>query len=390
MNTRPIRVLHVLGSLNRGGAETWLLNVLRHIDRDRFRLDFAVHTDQPAAHDNEARALGARILPCLSPHRPLRYLRNLRRILRSEGPYDVVHSHVHHFSGIVLCQAHRCGVPTRLAHSHSDTSGPDRAAGMARRGYLKLTERLVRRHATLGLAASGKAATALFGSGWRDDPRWRTHYCGIDLQPFRETSDRDLLRREIGLPLDATVVGHVGRFVPPKNHRFLLDVFAELSRRLPLAHLVLIGDGEERPAIEGFVRRLGLEGSVTFAGLRSDVPRLLSGAVDVFAFPSLHEGLGLALLEAQAAGLPCVLSDAVPTEVDVVLPLMRRIPLDGPRDAWVAAILDAIGRPRGVPQRAAALAALEESDFNIRNSVRRLEDLYSGTLRTDDGGARRP
>src|SRR5688572_4535103 len=117
-----IRVLHVVGIMNRGGIETWLMHVLRHIDRRHFQVDILVATEQPGDYDQEARALGARILPCLRPRRPWAYARNFRRIVRTHGPYDVVHSHVRHFSSYVVRLAARAGIPVRLVHSHSDTS----------------------------------------------------------------------------------------------------------------------------------------------------------------------------------------------------------------------------------------------------------------------------
>ncbi len=122
---RTIRVLHVFGALNRAGAETWLMNVLRHIDRERFQLDFVVHTTAPGAYDPEVRALGGRIFPCLGTRNPLRYGRNLKNILQTAGPFDVVHSHVHNYSGFVLRTARQAGVPIRIAHSHCDTSSFD-------------------------------------------------------------------------------------------------------------------------------------------------------------------------------------------------------------------------------------------------------------------------
>src|SRR6188474_985657 len=123
-----MRVLHVLGGMDRGGVETWLMHVLREWDRGRGQMDFLVHTTRQCAYDEEVRALGARIIPCLTPRRPWSYSKRLRRILRDFGPYDVVHSHVHHFSGMVLRAARTSGVPVRIAHSHNDTSGVEASA----------------------------------------------------------------------------------------------------------------------------------------------------------------------------------------------------------------------------------------------------------------------
>lgn len=116
----PVRILHVLGGMERAGAETWLMHLLRMIDRDRYRMDFLVHVPEPQDYDDEIRALGSSILPCPHTRNPCRYARAFGEILRAHGPYDVVHSHVHHHSGFVLRLAKHAGVPTRIAHSHLD------------------------------------------------------------------------------------------------------------------------------------------------------------------------------------------------------------------------------------------------------------------------------
>jgi glycosyltransferase involved in cell wall biosynthesis len=369
-----IRVLHVVGGMNRGGAETWLMHVLRNIDRREFRMDFLVHTTQPGAYDEEIRALGSEVIPCLHPRRPWDYARNFRRILREHGPYDVVHSHVQHYSGYVLRLARRSGVPVRVAHCHLDTAALQATSAPARHAYLALMRRWIGHHATHGLACSTQAGASLFGASWGTDPRWRVVYCGIDLGPFRARPDRAAVRAELGISSDAFVVGHVGRFVEQKNHAFLLEVAAEVARREPGARLLLVGDGPLRRDVEARARRLNLDGRALFAGVRADVPRLLLGAMDVFLFPSVYEGLPLGLLEAQAAGLPCVCSDAVAPEA-VAGPLVRRLSLSRPPEAWADAVMDA----RSLARRAeplAGVAALERSPFAVARSVEALEELY--------------
>jgi glycosyltransferase involved in cell wall biosynthesis len=367
----PIRILHVLGGLNRGGVETWLLNVMRGIDRRRFEMHFLVHTEEPGAYDDEIRALGGRILPCPRPRALWRYGPALRRILREQGPYHVVHSHVHHFSGFVLAVARRAGVPTRIAHSHTDAPAE---GGLARRLYLRAMHRGIQRHATAGFAASRAAARALYGPRWEADPRWRLLYYGIDLRAFTGALDRRRVRDALGLPDAALVIGHVGRFVDQKNHEFLLRILAALARRDPCPRLLLVGEGPLRGAIEREVERAGLRDLVVFAGGRSDVPQLMRGAMDVFVFPSRWEGLGIALLEAQAAGLPCVLSDVVPEEADVAVGWTRRLPLAAPADLWAKLVVVA-GRDGGDPSGRGA-ARMAGGRFDLQTSVRALEDAY--------------
>lgn len=370
-----IHILHGIGSMTRGGVETWLMHVLRHIDRQRFHMDFLVATTQHCDYDDEIRALGSKIIPCTHPSRPWSFARNFGCLLREHGPYDVVHSHSHHFSGYPLRLAYQAGVPVRIAHSHNDTSLLQAKAGLWRRMYLRLMEKWIDRYATVGLAASRKAAAALFGPRWSADPRWQVLHYGIDLIPFQGRVETAGVRAELGIPADAFVIGHVGRFVEQKNHAFLVDIATEVAKRQPNMFLLLVGDGRLRPIIEQKVAQAGLANQVIFAGVRPDVPRLMLGSMDVFLFPSLFEGLGIVLIEAQSAGLPCSVSDVLPEEADVVKPLVRRMSLSQPASAWAEAILTvrdaalAIARPD-------ALAIVQESSFNIQTSVKSLTEVY--------------
>jgi glycosyltransferase involved in cell wall biosynthesis len=373
---KPLRILHVVHEMDWGGTETWLMHVLRHIDRDRFCTNFLVHTDLPGVYDEEIRSLGAEIVLCTTPSSRLwTYARSFKQILRERGPYDVIHSHVHHYSGYVLGLARQAGVPIRIAHSHTNTSEVDKSAGTSRRIYLNMMKRWIDKNSTGGLAVSRQAASALFGTAWEADPRWRVHYCGIDLEPFQVTADPVTTRAELGIPADAFVVGHVGRFHELKNHAFLVHVTATIAKREPNMRLLLIGDGPSRSAIERQVADIGIADKVIFAGERSDVPRLMLGAMDVFVFPSLLEGLPLACVEAQAAGLPSVLSDTVTKEVDVYQPLIRRLPLTESPSAWAEATMAARAVANG-SNGPDALALVKQSHFNIRRAVKELEACY--------------
>ena len=373
------RILHVVGSMDRGGIETWLVHVLRHTDRDRFPMDFLVHTTRPGAYDAEVRALGGRILPCLLPSRPWAYGRSFRRVLRECGPYEVVHSHVHHYSGQVLRLARAEGVPVRIAHSHLDSGGLRGRTGWFRRFYVKLMERWIARDSTVGVAASRLAAAALFGDAWQADVRRRLLYCGIDLAPFRTPLDPAAKRAELGIAADAFVMGHVGRFMEQKNHDFLIAIAAEVARREPRARLLLIGDGPLRSAIQRRVHEAGMAGRVLFAGSRPDVPELMRGVIDVFVMPSLYEGLPLVGMEAQAAGLTLVVSDTITPEMDVVPGLVRRRSLKQSASDWADTVLAVRDGP--CVRKQEALTAVANSPFAIQNSVRELEQLYAAGAR---------
>lgn len=369
--------MHVVGGMNRGGVETWLMHVLRNIDRERFQMDFLVHTAETCAYDEEIRALGSHILPCLSPSRPLKYASRFRRILAANGPYDVIHSHVHHYSGYVARLAQRAGVPIRIAHSHSDTSALQARAGLLRRAYLSLSGRWIARYAVVGLSASRQAAASLFGRNWELDSRWQQLYCGVDFSGFPTAGDETDLRVELGLPQDAFVIGHVGRFSEAKNHKFLIEIAAEVAKREPNMRLLLIGDGLLRPLIEQEVVRLGLADHVVFAGLREDVHRVMLEAMDVFLLPSLHEGLPLVGMEVQAAGLPCVMSDVITSEVEIIPSLVQRLSLSQPASVWAEVALSAREMGKNITKQD-ALAKMKQSPFDIHVSIRELERVYAG------------
>lgn len=373
----PVRILQVFErGMVRGGAETWAMHVLRHIDRELFRMDFMVESAKPGDYDDEIRALGSEIIVCSDHHNPLSYARDFKRILRERGPYDVIHSQLHHVSGYALRLAHKAGVPVRIAHSHGDFTSYDAERGHAWRAYTNLMRRWIDLYATEGLAASRGAAADLFGADWRRDPRWRILYCGIDLEPFRQPVDKASVRAELGIPGNAFVAGHVGRFYEYKNHQFLVKIASEMSKREPMMRLLLVGEGPTLPAVKRQVAEAGLEEKVVFAGLRTDIPRLMLGAMDVFVLPSLYEGLPLVGLEAQAAGLPILLSDTVSEELDVVPSLIERLPLLKPPPVWAEKILQA--REAGPPlDWSEALELMESSALNIDRGVRELEEIYA-------------
>jgi glycosyltransferase involved in cell wall biosynthesis len=368
-----IRVLHVVARMNPGGVEAWLMHMLRNADPARARMDFLVTLREPGGYDAEIAARGSAVIGCESPRNPALFARRFLRVLRERGPYDVLHSHVHHFSGFVLAVARHAGVPVRIAHSHLDTHDLDAEAGLARRTYLALMRAALRRYATHGLAVSESAAAALFGARWRDDARWDVARCGLDFSGFRGEDERSSVRAELGLPSDALVLGHVGRFDPQKNHHFLVEIAAAAFRREPRARLVLVGDGPLRASVEADSRRLGIRERVVFAGIRSDVPRILR-SLDAFVFPSLREGLPLVGLEAQAAGVPLVLSDSITRELVVIPELFTWVSVDEPAESWAAAALSAASGTR--PQGMDPVAALEASEFSLSRSMSRLLQVY--------------
>ncbi len=189
------RILHVVWEINRGEIATWLMHILRHIDRECFQMDFLVHTTQPSIYDQEILAFGSQIIPCLYPSRLWIYASNFQRILSKYGPYDVVHSHVNYFSGYILRLAQQRGISTCIAHSHIDTSLMENQVEFSRQMYFSLMKGWIKRYATHGLGCSPNALMNLFGEDWETDSRWQILYC----EPFADEID------QISIPMEKSL-----------------------------------------------------------------------------------------------------------------------------------------------------------------------------------------
>jgi glycosyltransferase involved in cell wall biosynthesis len=374
-----MRILHALGTMNPGGIETWLLQVLKFIDRDRFQFDFCTFGPKAGLYASEVEKLGGRMVPCPIGRNVWSFRSRFRRILR-EGDYDIVHSHVTLFSGAVLRWAKAEKVPIRIAHSHN--SHDDKPDTRVRRNYRRLMKSWIARYATHGLAASQAAAVELFGKNWQTDSRFRVLYYGIDAHPFQKPSVCGEIRRELGVPLGAPVVGHVGRFEAQKNHHFLLEVAGEILKKRPDIHFLLVGDGPLRREIEGRAKEMGLSRRMHFVGIRTDVPRLMRDAMDFFLFPSLFEGLGLCLVEAQAAGLNCLVSNMVPDEVALLPELLEFLPLSAGPNLWASRLIGRLDVPRADVTTTAN--EVRQGRFSIQQSVRDLCCVYSSARLSAD------
>lgn len=368
------RILQVVWQMNAGGIAQWLMNVFRHIDRTRYAFDFMVLRDGPCAFGDEIRTLGGEVFTCAGHRTPWRLARCFATTVRAHGPYDAIHSHVYNYSGFILMLAARQGLPVRIAHSHTDTRIEEAGRPKWRRLYLGLTMRWIRQSATARLGVSAGAAESLYGSEWRRDPTVRIIVPGLDFEPFGQSVDRSAVRRSLGLSADDLVIGHVGNHVWAKNHHFLIDVAVQIIHREPRAKVLLIGHGLVDSDVHDRVNALKLADRILLIGPRDDVPRLMIGAMDAFLLPSRYEGFGLVLIEAQAAGLPCIVATGVPEETHLLPELITRLPLTAPPSTWAAAVLDGIAR-RTIQQREAYRRMLQ-SDCNIERSVAALTQIY--------------
>ncbi len=374
-SVKPIRVLHVLGRLDHGGVEVWLMNVLRHINRSEFCFDFAYTRANQGCLTPKCQ-LAANIFPLDPPRRrPLTYGSRLARLLTTNGPYDVVHSHVHFSSGFVLREAARLAIPNRIAHSHNDTRSLDQQSGWLRRLYRRTTSGWIHRYATTGLACSSWAAAALFGENWKADDRWKILRYGVDFSKFSQSRHRELFLQELGIPANRKIIGQIGRLAEQKNHRFSVQVLRELVAKGADVHLLIVGGGELEHLIRMQIQEAGLSERATMVGDQQDVASYLS-VMDLMIFPSVHEGLGIVMLEAQAAGVPVVASDHVPGDGIVLPDLVEQLSLQAGMAAWADAIQDKMNAPTKDPAKTVAL--MSQSDFAISSSVEQLCRVYRG------------
>jgi glycosyltransferase involved in cell wall biosynthesis len=363
----PVKILQVVGALGLGGIEGWLTQVTRAAPRD-WQIDFLVRRTLDGSHEAALKGLGCRILAGLDRRNPLRFVRLFNQAVRQGGPYQVVHSHVGPFNGIVMLAAARQGVPVRISHAHNDNRFQEAGSGLLRRRYLALSRQLLARYSTDRLAVSRQAAEYLYGES-------AALFCpGIDFSSFDTLPERAVVRRSVGLADDAIVLGFVGRLDEQKDPQTLLRVVRHahgLDRRV---RLLLVGEGPLRQRLEEQAAALGISGIVHFHGAApaGAVPGLLA-AMDVFLFPSLWEGLGLALVEAQAAGLPCLISEAVPAEAVVIPALVHRIP-SAQTTQWAHLALEVAARSKPTD----ALDRVRRSQFDLESGVRALGRLYTG------------
>lgn len=356
-----VRVLQVVTYMGRGGLESMLMNYYRHIDREEVQFDFLVHRQERAAFDDEIESLGGRIyrLPRLVPWSK-NYLAALNRFFDEHSEHKIVHVHQDCLSSVILKVAAQHNVPVRVAHSHS--ANQDKNLKYPIKLWYK---RGIPKYATNLFACGKGAGDWMFGGA-----SYQIINNAIDVVAcaYNPTKCQEM-RRQLGLENEFTI-GHVGRFNQPKNHPFLLDIFAALLRREPKAVLLLVGGGEDMTKIQAKAQALGVAEHVRFLGIRSDVADLMQ-AMDVFVFPSLYEGLPVTMVEAQAAGLPCIISDKVPPECILTEGLVDVLPLSAEPEIWAAKILEKKNLPR--TDRRSEIAA---HGFDITTEAVKLQEFY--------------
>lgn len=363
------RILHVIGAMNRAGAETLIMNIYRQIDRKKIQFDFLVHTNKKADYDEEILSYGGQIFR-IKPFTGLNYFsytKAVQKHLLDHPEHKIVHNHMTSTAYAVTKQAHRFNRYS-IIHTHSQNF----YSGLNYLGFKALSFPL-RFVGDYFLACSEEAAIETFGKRILNKDCYATLNNAINLSLYHCSNEEHLTAKVAAGFAGRPVFGHVGRFIPEKNHSFLLQTFSSLKQSLPDAVLLLAGRGPLEENIKKQAINLGISDSVIFLGICNDVAKLLK-VIDVFIFPSANEGLGLAAIEAQAAGATCILSTGVPDLASIVN--SKRISLGRGAHTWAEIAVQAY-KASSKTDRSVGTSAVSNAGFNIKDIVNQISFLYN-------------
>lgn len=365
---RPIRILQVFGALNRGGAESMIMNIYRNMDTSKIQFDFVIHTKEKCDFTEEIIKLGGGIysVPAYTGLNHFVYKKAWKKFFREHPEYKIVHGHMRSTGAIYMKIAKKYGIKT-IAHSHSTASRGNRLDQLVK----NLMQIPIRYIADYLFACSNEAGKWLFGKGVLEKDNYRVIKNAIETKKYVFNEEiRNDMRKKLGVE-DKFVVGHVGSFTYPKNHRFLIDVFYKIQEKNKDSVLLLVGDGQLRRDIEIKIDKLGIKDKVVLTGVRPNVNDYTQ-AMDCFVFPSLWEGLPVTVIEAQAAGLTCFISDRITPEVNIT-PYVHSISLNEAAELWADQILS-----RKEIHRFKAEDYIIKSGFDVKSSIEELTAFYQG------------
>ena len=360
------RILHVFGTLNRGGAETLVMNIYRNIDRSKIQFDFVIHHEEEGAYEEEVRKLGGKVyrVPNYKGTNHFAYKKAWDKLLKDHPEYKIVHCHKESIVSLVMDEAKKNG-RIAIAHSHNTQNIPGFKGKV-----MDVLNKNVDTKADYRFASSVDAGYWMFGR----DKDFTVIDNGIEVENFTYNPDiRAKIREKLGFS-DKKVLGHIARFNKQKNHSFLIDIFADLIKENDDYLLVLAGVGDLKDEIENKVKDSGIEDKVIFLGSIGYVNELLQ-AIDIFILPSLYEGLAVSTIEAQAAGLKCLLADTIDKNSKIT-DLVEFIPIDGGTRPWIEEIQKALPY-----QREDTSEMIKKAGFDIRETAEKLSEFYLNLIK---------
>lgn len=370
MKKEPIRIAQIVGKWVGGGVEAVVMNYYRHIDRLKIQFDFICDEDSTNIPYEEIEELGGRVIIIPPYQKIFKYIKELTKVLK-EGNYKIVHSHINTLSVFPLYCAKKAKVPVRIAHSHSTTNKKEWKKNLMK-NTLKPFSKLF---ATDYFCCSELAGRWLFGNKEYDKGNVYLLNNAIALEKFKYNEKvRKAKRKELDIKDNKIVIGHIGRFVAQKNHTYLIDIFNEIHKNNKDTILLLAGQGPLMEQIKSKVDSLGISDSVKFLGQRSDANELYQ-AFDIFLLPSLYEGLPVVGVEAQAAGLLCILSSDMTKETKV-LNTTQFIELNKSVEEWSDITLKCFSKF----ERINTVEEISSNGFNIEKEAQKLSEAYNKLL----------
>jgi len=367
-----VKILYFPGMLTSGGVETVIMNIYRNIDKEKFHLDFCVPRDFEGQYDKEITKNGSRVIsiPQIRQVGLFKYIKCVRNIIVANGPYDAVHVHAIHSGVFTICAALFAGVKRRIYHVHGtdDISLKNMPLSVVYRFIIRF---LIKIFCTDFLACGRQAAEYIYGKRYVVKGKAQIINNALDLERFNAKST-DLLKGVKEQYHTDIVIGYAARFVYGKNHHFLIKTLYEYNK-FNNAVLLLAGDGEARESCESYAKDIGIEKSVFFLGNVKDMPKFYN-ELDIFAFPSLFEGLPVSVLEAQACGVPCIMSDTITKECDMGLGLVFNISLQSGTDEWVKTIYELKDRKESDNRK--IREAYMKRGYDINSMINMLTNIY--------------
>ncbi|MDV3429595.1 MAG: glycosyltransferase family 1 protein [Bacillota bacterium] len=343
--------LQVVSAPHRGGAETMIMNVLRETNHDEIQYDFISHIPNKSDYDDEIASYGGSVIhiKSLGTTGIIKYIRELIDVNKKYGPYDAVHCHTNLQAAVVMTAAKLCHIKIRISHSHNTNWGLENS--LRNKLIVKAAIFLIKLFATEYLACGDEAGISMYGKECFDSHKVVVIHNGIDLDKFAETGSytkiRTLKRLELGIDNNCFVIGHIGRYHDQKNHEFIIEIGKALKKVEVKCKILLIGAGNKFDEINKLIRDNKLENEILQLGVRKDIPELYS-TFDLFILPSKYEGLPLVMVEAQASGRRCIVSDVITKETDMGLGLIEYLPINQGVNSWVKAIISSKEEPEKI------------------------------------------
>lgn len=355
-----MRILQIVESMNMGGIQNFIMNLYRNIDKNKIQFDFICH--RKGIFDNEIRALGGKIfyLNYLTKIGPIKYKKQIKDFFIEHTEYNTIHVHLNQVSGIVLEVAKKLSIPNRIVHSHSTKNTNSIPVKM----YKRYLQKKINKNSTVRLACSLEAGKWLYQGN-----DFEVLCNGIEMEKFKyDEKKREEIRKKLKIEDETIVIGNIARLDPPKNHLFLLDVFQEYLKLVNNAELILIGDGILKEKIKKKLKEKGIENKVKLLGVQKQTEKYYS-AFDFFVFPSYYEGLGIALIEAQASGLKSYTSkNRVPEEAKIS-DYLEYIQLEGNPKEWA----EKIDKNNSYERKNIKI----DKKYDIREVVQKIQKIYN-------------